>query len=242
VGDAANIPAEGVLLCESCGYALQGLPEGGRCPECGTPIADSARPSRGPTRFEQKPSVVTLLRTAATSVVRPVAFFKQLQSRPGEVVRRRARWFRWLHVMVIALLAAAALLTHARLMGLINWLPGGWLYPAGGLLVPILGLTLLGLLWCVTVLTAWEAAHRGLRLPAAVIRRGLTYLLPGGLLVTLIVAATVGTYATLFLTGRTDFGSVGYYLYTLAGQVVLGGIYLFLTYWRAMTGLMYATR
>ncbi len=30
------------LLCEHCGYCLAGLPEGGRCPECGTPISESA--------------------------------------------------------------------------------------------------------------------------------------------------------------------------------------------------------
>src|SRR4051812_38842205 len=35
-------------LCGKCGYNLKGLPGGGRCPECGRPIA---RRTRGAKRF-----------------------------------------------------------------------------------------------------------------------------------------------------------------------------------------------
>ena len=43
--------------CEYCEYSLMGLPAGGVCPECGTPIG--TRPS-APTRFQSK-SIDTLL-------------------------------------------------------------------------------------------------------------------------------------------------------------------------------------
>jgi hypothetical protein len=36
---------EATLLCERCGYVLEGLDERGACPECGQPIAESL-PSR----------------------------------------------------------------------------------------------------------------------------------------------------------------------------------------------------
>src|SRR5205807_6197564 len=37
----ATVPHESDWLCEGCGYVLNGLPGGGRCPECGKPISES---------------------------------------------------------------------------------------------------------------------------------------------------------------------------------------------------------
>ena len=39
------VPAETDILCAHCGYALNGLPQTGLCPECGEPIADSTTAS-----------------------------------------------------------------------------------------------------------------------------------------------------------------------------------------------------
>ncbi len=40
-GDAGELLVD--TLCRQCGYNLRGLSRGGQCPECGRPIADSAR-------------------------------------------------------------------------------------------------------------------------------------------------------------------------------------------------------
>ena len=40
--DVDEVPSSGDIPCVHCGYNLRGLPEGGRCPECGTPIAQSS--------------------------------------------------------------------------------------------------------------------------------------------------------------------------------------------------------
>lgn len=38
--------------CHQCGYNLRGLSEPGRCPECGTPIAESTRSNCWPWRIQ----------------------------------------------------------------------------------------------------------------------------------------------------------------------------------------------
>ena len=54
---------EYTLLCEKCGYVIEGLDTGGNCPECGKPIAESLPERRVGTPWQQHPSVGSLMRT-----------------------------------------------------------------------------------------------------------------------------------------------------------------------------------
>lgn len=54
----SHVPVDQPPLCETCGYDLTGSDAQGRCPECGTPVADSLQPDRriGPP-WEQRRSL-----------------------------------------------------------------------------------------------------------------------------------------------------------------------------------------
>lgn len=54
---------EYTLLCERCGYVIEGLATDGACPECGKPISESLPERRVGTPWQQRPSFVNLLRT-----------------------------------------------------------------------------------------------------------------------------------------------------------------------------------
>jgi hypothetical protein len=54
---------EYTLLCERCGYVLEGLDQSSVCPECGKPIAESLPERRIGTPWQQKPGFKSLVRT-----------------------------------------------------------------------------------------------------------------------------------------------------------------------------------
>ncbi len=54
---------EYTLLCERCGYAIEGLDQSGNCPECGKPVAESLPERRIGTPWQRKPGVGSLLAT-----------------------------------------------------------------------------------------------------------------------------------------------------------------------------------
>lgn len=54
---------EYTLLCEKCGYVIEGLDTQSNCPECGCPIAHSLPQRRIGTPWQQHPSVGSLVRT-----------------------------------------------------------------------------------------------------------------------------------------------------------------------------------
>src|SRR5512145_763051 len=81
---APVVPAETDILCEGCGYTLNGLPPGGNCPECGQAIARSTDPqSRRPPTWEQ-PHESGLARFTSTTIqvlFHPTRFYRSLQTR-----------------------------------------------------------------------------------------------------------------------------------------------------------------
>ena len=62
---------EFTLLCERCGYVLEGLDPGGRCPECATPIEESLPERRAGTPWQRRQGIGTLIRTWWVCLIHP---------------------------------------------------------------------------------------------------------------------------------------------------------------------------
>lgn len=244
----ASIPAETDVLCEACGYVLNGLPPESNCPECGRPAADSSATLRQPSPWEQaiekrsglKGLAAGFIRTTLVCIFRPTRFFRHLSVTP----HKASRQFAVIHWLTTSALFGAALAIHLDWSGTIlpsdNPLPR-WLTAV--LLVAFAFVCTIGLNWIAARLTAWEAAYRGYRLPLPVVRRGLDYHTPHYLPVAVVVAAVVVAYH--FLVRRWPIAAnlqATTYLYVLSAVIVLGALYLFKTYWTAMRNLMYANR
>lgn len=64
-----RVPDEFTLLCESCGYDIESLPDDAACPECGRAKRDSLPASRPGTPWQQRPSF--MLRTWQDTLSHP---------------------------------------------------------------------------------------------------------------------------------------------------------------------------
>jgi len=71
------------LLCERCGYELEGLPTGGDCPECGTPIAESLPEHRIGTPWQRDPGWGEYFQTARAALFGRTRLFEQMAMESG---------------------------------------------------------------------------------------------------------------------------------------------------------------
>lgn len=72
------------LLCERCGYALEGIAHDSACPECGTPIAQSLPQRRTGTPWQRAPGARALLATWWMALRHPNRTLRIARVRDGE--------------------------------------------------------------------------------------------------------------------------------------------------------------
>jgi hypothetical protein len=238
--NATSVPDETAMLCEACGYVLNGLPEDSRCPECGQPIADSSPALRRPPAWERQddPSTPFARFFATTSAIlfHPSRFYRTLNTRSP---CPDAQSFAFIHWAIASVLFATAGYAHAdwyASLGSAHHTP--WqVWPAE---LVLCFLCLWGLTNLAATLTTWEATYRGLRLPRSAVLRAMHYHAAHYLPVSLLAALTVVGYRALVHTGVLSEATSQIYLYVVCIEVVLAAFFLFNTYWIGMRKMMFA--
>lgn len=144
---------EFTLLCETCGYTLEGQPPGSICPECGKPLAESL-----PERRDRVPGMWEVL-------THPRSSFDAAAIEDPDVAGRRA---------MVRCMIAGAFITGAIVVGWVPW----WLVHEGlfnalfytavsvvgaAMMATVAGLILLLLTWIESRGLRFFGARRGFR-------------------------------------------------------------------------------
>jgi hypothetical protein len=239
-----TVPAETDWLCEHCGYVLNGLNPGGRCPECGQLTDESAQNLRKPPAWEDPAAghiVARFLRTSAMVIFRTKPFYRSLQTRADRTWSMAFARIYWLIVSVMLAIGG-----YWHLDWSIN-LHRNLTAPMTLLFIAAIAIVIYGSFVLTTALAArltnWEATYRGYRMPTRVVRRGLDYHAAHYLPVAIVATLTILAFHELQLRYPAKSAEWGMrYLYVLSAEVILSASYLFTTYWTAMKNMMYASR
>ena len=70
---------EYTLLCERCGYVIEGLATDANCPECGRPIEDSLPERRPGTAYQNNPSFANAWGTSLRTLLHPIMTLDEIR-------------------------------------------------------------------------------------------------------------------------------------------------------------------
>jgi hypothetical protein len=167
------------ILCEGCGYPLDGHAADSLCPECALPVRESLSERRIGTPWQQAPSVRSLVSTAFATVLHPGATYHILRLRTDGTTRGLLGLY--LSMAVLAPLAMWVTLGRSSGGTVTFWymrptqgtmgvasitsdflVPQTWIQIALG--VPLLTGTLLLLTWIETLGVRFFGRRRGWRI------------------------------------------------------------------------------